>query len=189
MNQRARIILDFWFVEASPDEKFKRNDKFDKKIKDLFYKDYNNAITNKYDYWQDSPKECLALIVLLDQFSRNLFRNNPKAFAMDHKAQIITKNAIDKEYHKKLPIKQILFIFLPLMHSEELSDQIYCNELIDIYLKESPNYKEIKKFAKLHHDIIKKFRRFPYRNKVLNRNNTIEENKYLNSTHHGFFNI
>ena len=108
---------------------------------------------------------------------------------MDYKALIIAKNAIDKGYHKTLSNNQILFIFLPLMHSEELSDQLCCSELIDDYLKDNSNYKEIKKFSKIHLDIVKKFGRFPYRNKVLKRKNTIEENEYLNSTHHSFFNI
>ena len=189
MNERVEIILDFWFVKASPKEKFNRNDKFDKKIKDHFFEDYLKATTNEYDHWQNNAKECLALIILLDQFSRNLFRNNSKAFSMDYKALIIAKNAIDKGYHKVLNNNQILFIFLPLMHSEELNDQLFCSKLIDDYLKENSNYKEIKKFSKIHLDIINKFGRFPYRNKVLKRENTIEENEYLNSTHYRFFNI
>ena len=189
MDKRAKKILEFWFLESSSEEKFSRNDEFDRKIKDNFYLDYQKAIENKYDDWQDNAEECLALIILLDQFSRNLFRNNSKAFAMDYKVQIISKKAIDKKYHKTLPNNQIIFIFLPLMHSEELIDQLYCNELIDNYLKDNPNYKEIKKFSKIHLDIVKKFGRFPYRNKVLKRKNTIEENEYLNSTHHSFFNI
>ena len=189
MNERAKIILDFWFVESSPEEQFNSNDDFDKKIKDLFFEDYQNAITNKYDHWQNNAEECLALIILLDQFSRNLFRNNFKAFAMDYKALIIAKNAIDKGYHKILSNNQKLFIFLPLMHSEELNDQLFCSKLIDDYLRDNSDYKEIKKSSKIHLVIIKKFGRFPYRNKVLKRENSIEENEYLNSTHYSFFNI
>ena len=189
MDKRAKVILDFWFVEATPEEKFNRNDQFDKKIKNLFFKDYQKAISNKYDHWQDKADECLSLIILLDQFSRNLFRNNSKAFAMDKKAASIAKNAISKDFHKMLPNNQILFIFLPLMHSEKLEDQLYCNELIDKYLKNNANYKQIKKFSLIHLEIIKKFRRFPYRNKVLKRKNTLQEDEYLNFNHHGFFNI
>ena len=189
MNKKAKAILDFWFIKTSPEERFNRNDEFDKKIKDLFLEDYKNATNNEYDYWQESAEECLALIILLDQFSRNLFRNDSKAFAMDYKAQIIVKNAISKNYHTTLPNNYILFIFLPLMHSEKLEDQLQCNKLIDECLKDNKNYKEISKFAKIHLDIIKKFGRFPYRNKVLKRNNTKDENNYLSSTHHGFFNI
>ena len=189
MNERVKIILDFWFVEASPKEKFNSSDEFDKKIKECFFEDYQKAITNEYDHWQDNAKECLALIILLDQFSRNLFRNNPQAFTMDNKAHLVANHAIDKGYCEKLTNDQLIFIFLPFMHSEELKDQIYCGKLIDTYLKYHKSYKEAKKFSKLHHDIINEFGRFPYRNKVLGRKNTTKEKEYLKSTHHDFFNI
>ena len=189
MDNRAKAILDFWFVESSPEEKFNRNDDFDNRIKDLFFEDYKKAIINEYDSWQNNAEECLALIVILDQFSRNLFRNNSKAFAMDFKAATIAKNAIEKKYHETLPNNQILFIFLPLMHSEEINNQFYCNELIDNFLKKNSNYEQIKKFSKIHLDIIKKFGRFPYRNKILNRKSTNEEIEYLSSTHYDFFNV
>ena len=74
------------------------NEAFDQKIKDYFFKDYQKAINNKYDEWQNHAKECLALIIMLDQFSRNLFRNNSKAFAMDTKARLITNEAINRAY-------------------------------------------------------------------------------------------
>ena len=108
MNERAKTILDFWFIQTSQEEKFGNNKTFDKKIRDNFLDDYQKAIKNEYDYWQNSAEECLALIVLLDQFSRNLFRNNHKAFAMDNKARQIARNAIDKGYHQKLPNDKIL---------------------------------------------------------------------------------
>ena len=86
-------------------------------------------------------------------------------------------------------LDQLIFIFLPFMHSEELKDQIYCGKLIETYLKNHKSYKEAKKFSKLHYDIINEFGRFPYRNKVLGRKNTTKEKEYLKSTHHDFFNI
>ena len=86
MNKRAKNILKFWFLETSLEQKFIRNDDFDKTIRDLFYNDYNKAASNAYDGWQDNAEDCLALIILLDQFSRNLFRNDPKAFDQDYKA-------------------------------------------------------------------------------------------------------
>ena len=189
MNERAKTILDFWFIQTSQEEKFGNNKTFDKKIRDNFLDDYQKAIKNEYDYWHDNTAECLALIILLDQFSRNLFRNNPEAFAMDNKARLVANHAIDKGYCEKLTNDQLIFIFLPFMHSEELTDQIYCGKLIDAYLKNHASYKEAKKFSQLHHDIINKFGRFPYRNKVLRRKYTIKEKEYLKSTHHDFFNI
>ena len=189
MNETAETILDFWFIQTSQKEKFGHKKTFDKKIRDIFLDDYKKAIKNDYDHWHDNAEECLALIILLDQFSRNLFRKNSKAFAMDHKARLLSNHAIDKGYCEKLTKDQLIFIFLPFMHSEELSDQIYCGKLIDAYLKNHTSYKEAKKFSQLHLDIINEFGRFPYRNKVLRRKNTIREKEYLKSTHYDFFKI
>jgi uncharacterized protein (DUF924 family) len=189
MNERAETILDFWFIQTSPKEKFANDKDFDKKIRDNFFDDYKKAVKNEYDDWRENADECLALIILLDQFSRNMFRNNPKAFAMDKKARLLSQHAIDQGYCEKFTKGQLIFVFLPFMHSEDLSDQVYCGKLIDSYLKHHESYKESKKFSKLHHDIINEFGRFPYRNKVLRRKNTIKETEYLKSTHYGFFNI
>ena len=189
MNERAKAILYFWFKQSSHKERFTRNTVFDQKIRDEFFEDYKKAINNEYDHWQNNADECLALIILLDQFSRNLFRNNHKAFAMDKKARKISVEAINKGYHEKLTKDQIMFLFLPFMHSEDLNDQIYCGNLINTYFKSHPSYEEAKKFSTLHENIIRKFKRFPYRNKVLGRKSTKKEEEYLNLTHHNFFNI
>ena len=189
MNERAKAILHFWFKKTSHKERFNKNKVLDQKITVRFFKDYIKAANNEYDHWQNHFDECLALIILLDQFSRNLFRNNGKAFAMDNKARHIATKAINQEYHNKLKQDQIMFLFLPFMHSEELSDQIYCGKLINNYFKNNPSYEEAKKFSSLHQNIIRQFKRFPYRNKVLCRKSTKEEEQYLNSTYHDFFNI
>ena len=92
MNERAKTILNFWFKETTHKERFKKNEAFDAKIRNRFFKDYQKAANNEYDNWQNNTKECLALIILLDQFSRNLFRNNGKAFALDNKLISLLKN-------------------------------------------------------------------------------------------------
>ena len=189
MNKRAKAILHFWFNKTSHKDRFNKNKALDQKIRTSFIKDYKKAANNEYDFWKNNHEECLALIILLDQFSRNLFRNNVKAFAMDKKARKVATKAIKQKFHKKLSKDQIMFVFLPFMHSEELSDQIYCSNLINTYLKNHPSYGEAKKFATIHENIIRRFKRFPYRNKVLGRKSTKEEKEYLNSTHHDFFNI
>jgi len=99
MNQKIRNILDFWFVETPSEKRFKKDSKFDNLIKEKFLKDYELAITNKLDDWQESKKGCLALIILVDQFSRNLFRENKKAFEF---LSILKKN-IDTLYPIKIP--------------------------------------------------------------------------------------
>ena len=108
---------------------------------------------------------------------------------MDKKAVSISRHAIKNKFHEILKLDQKFFIFLPFMHSEEMKDQIYCENLINKFLLNHSNYKDIIKFSKIHKEIIKKFGRFPYRNKVLNRKNTKDEEEYLNSNHYDFFNV
>ena len=189
MNKRAEAILHFWFNESSMNEKFSNNEAFDKKIKDNFFEDYQKAIRNEYDDWRFNARECLALIIILDQFSRNLFRNNRQAFAMDKKARSIVKEAINKNYIKEFTTDELLFIILQLIHSENLLDHNNFYKLFDTYFKNHPKFKEAKKMNNIHTDIIKRFGRYPYRNKVLGRESTNEEMEYLNTTHHKFFKI
>ena len=189
MNERASAVLHFWFVESSHEERFSNNVVFDQKIKENFFKDYLKATNNRYDEWQNNVKECLALIIILDQFSRNLFRNNSRAFAMDNKARLVSIEAIDREYCDKLSTDEMLFIILPLIHSENLNDHTYFYKIFDTYFQNHSKYLEAKKMNNLHTDIIRRFKRYPYRNKVLGRKSTNDEIEYLKSTHHKFFNI
>ena len=178
--ENAQNILDFWFKESLPEELFRQKDSFDKKIKDRFFNDYDKAVINEYDDWQDEPKSCLALIILLDQFSRNLFRNNKKAFEQDHKCRLILNEAIDRGDLEKLDINEKLFFLLPLLHSEEISDHTYVHNLSNVHLKNHPQVVLIKSSWKNHTNVIKKFKRYPHRNKVLGRQSTPEEIEFLN---------
>ena len=177
---KVKNILDFWFKESLPEELFRQKDSFDKKIRDRFLNDYEKAIINEYDEWQDYPKSCLALIILLDQFSRNLFRNNKKAFAQDHKCRLIVNEAIDRGDLEKLDTNEKLFFLLPLLHSEEISDHVYVNNLSNVHLKDHPQISLINSSWKNHTDVLKRFKRYPHRNKVLERQSTPEEIEFLN---------
>ena len=182
MHIKAEEILIFWFKESLPEELFRQKDSFDKKIRDKFLKDHEKAIINEYDDWQDEPKACLALIILLDQFSRNLFRNDKKAFEQDHKCRLIVNEAIDRGDLEKLDINEKLFSLLPLLHSEEISDHTYVHNLSNVHLKDHAQIELIKSSWKDHTDVIKKFKRYPHRNKVLNRQSTPEETEFLNQS-------
>ena len=177
---KAKNILDFWFKDSLPEELFRQKDSFDKKIRDRFFDDYEKAIINEYDEWQDDPKSCLALIILLDQFSRNLFRDDKKAFAQDHKCRLIVNEAIDRGDLEKLYVNEKLFFLLPLLHSEEISDHVYVNNLSNAHLKAHSQITLIKTSWKNHTDVLKKFKRYPHRNKVLERQSTPEEIEFLN---------
>ena len=180
--ENAQNILNFWFKESLPEELFRQKDSFDKKIRDKFFNDYEKAILNEYDDWQDEPKSCLALIILLDQFSRNLFRNNKKAFEQDHKCRLIVNEAIDRGDLEKLDINEKLFFLLPLLHSEEISDHTYVHNLSNVHLKNHPQISLIKGSWKDHTDVIKKFKRYPHRNKMLNRQSSPEEIELLSKS-------
>ena len=181
ITKNAQNILDFWFNESLPEELFRQKDYFDKKIKNRFFYDYEKAIINEYDDWQDKPKSSLALIILLDQFSRNLFRNNKKAFEQDHKCRLIVNEAIDRGDLEKLSINEKLFFLLPLLHSEEISDHTYVHNLSNIHLKDHPQIVLIKSSWRDHTNVIKKFKIYPHRNKVLDRQSTSEEIDFLNT--------
>ena len=179
MNERVKKILDFWFIGSKPEDWFKKNDMYDKIIRSLFWEDYNKATNNEYDDWQDDPNECLALVILLDQFSRNLFRNSPMSFEQDKKARLIVNEAVDRGYLEKLSPIQNHFLLLPLIHSEDISDHIFGHQLINTYLKKLENFKKLKKIWEDHTNAIKKFGRYPHRNKILGRKSTKEEEIFL----------
>ena len=172
-------ILDFWFKESSSKDHWAKNDQYDQKIKERFLQDVEKAINNEYDDWQDEAKSSLALIILLDQFSRNLFRNNPKSFSQDTKARLLVIEGVDRQYLDELEFTERLFYLLPLIHSEEIQDHIYVQQLGELFLKDHPNYDGIKKSWNDHTKVIKKFGRYPHRNIVLNRQSTNKEIKFL----------
>ena len=110
MNERAKAILDFWFIQSSMEDWFKKDDKYDEKIKKLFLEDLKKATNNEYDEWQDTAKECVALVILLDQFSRNLYRDSSAAFAQDYKTRLIVNEAVDRGYLEELEQNKIHFL-------------------------------------------------------------------------------
>ena len=181
MNERAKAILNFWFIESSPEDHFKKNDDFDKKIKGNFENDYLKAINNELEDWQDKPESCLALIILLDQFSRNLYRNNSLAFSYDYKTRLIVNEAVDRGDLENLEIDKRFFLILPLIHSENINDHTFAHNLCDTYLKNHLKYKKIKEQFDYHTIPIKRFGRYPHRNKVLDRESTDLEKEFLSN--------
>ena len=182
MNKRAADILNFWFIQSTEEEHFKKSEKFDSKIKKLFKNDYQKAINNQLEDWQDDPKTCLALVILLDQFSRNLFRDSSLAFAYDKKTRLIVNEAIDRGDLESLNDNEKLYLILPLIHSEDISDHIFAHKLSESFLKSHPQFSDIKKQFNYHSVPIKKFGRYPHRNEILNRQTTEEEKIFLSTS-------
>ena len=180
MNSRAQAIIDFWFKDTPSENRFKKDEKFDQLIRKKFLNDYEKASMNEYDDWQDSAMGSLALVILLDQFSRNIFRDDKKAFDQDSKTRLIVHYAIKSDFLKEMDQNQRFFMLLPLIHSEEMFDHEMAYHFLDLYLQEHPDLINIKRFWKNHTKAIKKFNRYPHRNKILGRVSTREEINYLN---------
>ena len=177
---KAQAILDFWFKETPADKRFKKDDAFDQTIRDKFLNDYELASQNEHDDWQDQPMSALALVILFDQFSRNMFREDKKTFAQDHKTRLIVNDAVYAGYLEAMNESQRFFMILPLIHSEEITDHDMAYYLLNKYLREHEGYVQIKKFWQDHTKAIRQFHRYPHRNKVLDRESTEEELVFLN---------
>tara|TARA_A100000171_G_C2136441_1_gene150644 strand:+ start:375 stop:944 length:570 start_codon:yes stop_codon:yes gene_type:complete len=187
-KKSAEDVLSFWFGNPmDPDyacyraEWFSQNSAFDTKINDLFGDLYHQAIVGSLDSWKASYKSTLALIILLDQFSRNLFRGQARAFEQDYKALKLAEYALEKGYDKRLTHEnEKAFLFLPFEHSENLQDQ---EKSIQLFSQLNETYHN---YARRHYEVIKKFGRYPSRNKALGRVTTPEEKKYLEEFPDGF---
>ena len=181
MNLKIKKILDFWFIETPDEKKFKKDLKFDEVIKNKFFNDYELATQNKLDDWQETAAGCLALIILLDQFSRNLFRESSKAFEQDDKSKSILLKIIENNFLDAMNENERLFALLPFIHSENISDHEKAYQLMEKYLINHSGLGKIKKFWLDHTTAIKRFGRYPHRNKLLNRVSSNEEIEFLKS--------
>ena len=178
-------VLDFWFGKPEDDDYgkskkawFVKNSEFDRQVRSLFLSVYQQAAANQLDEWQSSPDSCLALIIVLDQFPRNMFRNQSQAFATDELALAIAKYAVSHQYDRQLLPVQRWFVYLPFEHSENLADQLTCVNLF-LSIKDDPETATTLDYVYRHLEIIKEFGRFPHRNAILGRQSTQEELKFL----------
>ena len=174
-------VMDFWFSERVEPLWFKKKQKFDREIRKRFIDTYQLAKTGALDSWRDRALDILALIIVLDQFPRNMFRNTAQAFATDDRAAELTKYAVDRNYQCSLTEEQQAFLYMPLMHSEDKQDQNKCVELFEKLGRENNL-----EFAIKHWEIIDRFGRFPHRNQILGRQSTLAEQKFLTQSGSSF---
>lgn len=195
LNQKVNEILHFWFGQDAADIVEDRGQMWfaggapiDQQIKAQFSQSVMTAANGELSAWQNGPASCLALILLLDQFTRNIFRGTAKAFASDALVVDICKNGLANAFDKQLSLSQRVFFYLPLEHSESLADQELCVKLFaalaeDAIKKYGEQYQKVFAgyidYAVEHRDIILEYGRFPYRNKVLDRKSTQAELDYL----------
>lgn len=173
-------ILTFWFAEAGPQKWYKKSDAFDAEIIERFEDTAINlaAKTAKGPHaWEGRVDSSLALIIALDQFSRNMYRDTPAAFAWDRAARDVTKRMIEKGWDLSLSQDRRAFVYMPLMHAEDIDDQNLCVEMMDKRIDASSSLHH----AKAHRELIERFGRFPHRNEILGRESTDEEVQFLAS--------
>lgn len=168
-------IVSFW-RDSGPDKWFAQDESFDKIIRSRFLPIYDAAATGRLAAWEDSAEGALALLILLDQFSRNMFRGTARAFATDAPARAIADRALARGFDQATELALRPFFYLPLMHSEAPADQDRC-----VRLYEALGDAELLRYATEHRDVIRSFGRFPHRNRPLGRATTPAEQAFLDA--------
>ena len=169
-------VLGFWFGPGMAARWFVSDPTFDAEVNARLSQAAEAAARGELGAWAGTPEGSLALVLLLDQVPRNLYRGDPRAYQGDAAARAVTRRAIEAGFDRELGQAQRLFLYLPLEHSEALADQEDCCRLVE-ELTDNPDWAD---YARQHRDIIARFGRFPHRNTVLGRESTPEEQDFLN---------
>lgn len=176
----ARAVLDYWFG-LSPDAQFGKNAERDRLIAARFGAARDAVLASEAEGWRDSAETMLAAIILLDQFSRNIHRGRPEAFAADDLAARLTQEAMELGQDRDLPAERRVFLYMPLMHAEDAGLQD-----LSVRTFEALGIESNAAFARDHQAVYQRFGRFPGRNAALGRVSTPEEEAYLRETGGGW---
>jgi uncharacterized protein (DUF924 family) len=170
----AEAVLEFWFNETEREKWFRKDDAFDEAVRARFANVYRSAAAGELDRWQETPRGCLALVIVLDQFPRNMFRGDARCFATDAAARAVLRHALDSGFDEGLSVPEKQFLYLPLQHSEDAADQA-----LSVTLNAATGDADLLKWAEAHQRIVARFSRFPHRNEILGRETTPEEAEFL----------
>ena len=174
-------VMSFWFKELEPKMWWKKSDEFDATIKSRFSSLHSAASKGELFSWRESAQGSLAEVIVLDQFSRNMYRDTLLAFQYDSTALVLSQIAIDKGFDKTLPDTERLFFYMPFMHSESaLIHEQALRLFTELGLENNL------KFERAHKTIIDRFGRYPHRNEILGRKSTAEEVEFLKTPGSGF---
>ena len=166
--------MNFWFVETTPEFWFKKDDGFDAAIQDRFGKAVTVALAGRLDHWANDAVGCLALILMLDQFTRNIFRHSARAFSGDEMALALSLRCVERKYLDADKPSYCHFMLMPMMHCEDIGAQDMSLPLFKKYTSKSTY-----DYAVKHRDIITRFGRFPHRNVMLGRPSSSDEDQFL----------
>ena len=185
MPTEADEVLAFWFGrEDEPgygefrEAWFRKDPEFDQQVQERFGPLYERAAAGELDGWREEARSCLALVICLDQFPRNMFRGDGRTHVTDDKALETARYALERALDRELPPFQRVFVYMPFMHSESVEDQRRSVELFG-RLAEKPGAPDLTSYAVGHMEIVERFGRFPHRNVILGRETTPEEAEFL----------
>ena len=196
--EKMEKILEYWFADLDDRSLLKtdsalfrkwfgKDESTDREIREQFEQDYLRAVDGEYGAWAGSPRGRLALVILLDQFPRNMYRGTPRAFAADSQALAIALRAIEDGSDQELDLIQRMFLYMPLMHAESVEVQKRSLQVFGILVEEARSRDSLnvnffafsREYAVKHSVIIERFGRYPHRNQTLGRESTSEEIEFL----------
>jgi uncharacterized protein (DUF924 family) len=182
----AQAVLDFWFAAKGEPEHgavrdlwFRKSDETDREINERFGPLIEQALRGELEAWAAEPRTALAQIVLLDQFTRNTFRDTTRAFAGDKRALAAAIAMVGARHDEALLPVQRVFVYLPFEHAEGIGMQEEALRLFTRLAASAPELQNMLDYAQRHHDVVKRFGRFPHRNVILGRHSTAEEIEFL----------
>ena len=185
-SPNAQAVLDFWFAAQGEPEHgavrelwFRKSEATDRQIAERFGPLIEQALRGELEAWAADPHSALAQIVLLDQFTRNTFRDTPRAFAGDKRALAAAMAMVGSRQDEKLLPVQRVFVYLPFEHAEGIVMQEEALRLFTRLVAEAPGLQNMLDYAQRHHDVVQRFGRFPHRNEILGRQSTAEEVEFL----------
>ena len=193
MSERIDDILDFWFGEldeqgcANPNQRklwWQKSDEFDRTIRHQFLDDYEAIVAGDVERWRSTARGTLATIIVLDQFSRNMFRDTPKMYSADPLAREVCCEGLEAGFDEELAFDERVFFYMPLEHSESIADHELCREAFT-RLRDTapeslvPDADYYLDYARQHRVIVDRFGRYPHRNAILGRASTDEELEFL----------
>ncbi len=188
--ERAQAMLDYWFGPLGDPERgqhrqiwFKSTAEHDDRLRDLFLADYERAASGALEAWEAAPESALALLLLLDQIPRNIFRATPRAYASDPAAHAAADRALARGFDAALPPAWRKFFYMPFHHSEDLADQRRARMLAESLPRDrddrDPERGGLRRYGRPYVEVIERFGRFPHRNAILGRASTEEEIAFL----------
>jgi uncharacterized protein (DUF924 family) len=187
LSDRAAALLDFWFGPPGDPERelhrpiwFRSTPEFDAALSEAFLADYEAAAAGGRSDWEASAEGALALVLLLDQVPRNIFRETPRAFATDALARAAADRALARGFDRIVPPAWRLFFYMPFHHSEDLADQRRSLALSASLPQRNPDRRgSLRRYGRPYVEVIERFGRFPHRNRILGRQSTAEEIEFM----------